>query len=235
MLYIFHRFCFIIMLGDKMLELRSNYISVRSGAAYTYGGSQTLSQSAAVRRCGCGLIAAVDLILYLCRSRDLPSPVPVNVHGCVDLSDYDRFISTLRRFMPIVPPFGINGAMLSAGLQIAMKVYGLDYSVRLCVSGEKLFDRIREMLERDCPVILAVGPNFPQFWGKNRLRLYQRSGEACFPAASTKAHFVTVTGIDDDWCKISSWGRELYINIPEYKSYVRQYSNSLLSNIIMLK
>lgn len=221
--------------GDSMAELKNNYISIHNAGTYTYGGSQTLSDSKAIQRCGCGLIAAADLILYLCRSRGLPSPVPMDEHGRIELSDYNRFVSTLRRYMPIVPPFGINGAMLAAGLQIAMKVYGLDASVRLCVSGEKLFERIPEMLERDCPVILAVGPNFPKFWGKNRLRLYQRSGEVCFPAASTKAHFVTVTGIDDDWCKISSWGRELYINIPEYKSYVRQYSNSLLSNIIMLK
>ena len=152
-----------------MAELKNKYISVHSASSYTYGGSQTLSQSAAVR--GCGLIAAADLILYLCRSRGLPSPVPVNGQGCVELSDYDGLISSLRRYMPIVPPFGINGAMLAAGLQIALRAHGLDDRVRLCVSGEKLFDRIREMIERDYPVILSVGPNFAQFWGKNRLRL----------------------------------------------------------------
>lgn len=218
-----------------MAELKNKYISVHSTGSYTYGGSQTLSQSAAVRRCGCGLIAAADLILYRCRSKGLLSPLPVDGQGCVELSDYDGFISSLRRYMPIVPPFGINGAMLAAGLQLALRAHGLDDRVRLCVSGEKLFDRIREMIERDRPVILSVGPNFPQLWGKNRLRLYRRGGEVYSPAASTKAHFVTVTGIDGDWCRISSWGRELYINIPEYKNYVRQYSNSLLSNIIILK
>lgn len=218
-----------------MAELKSNYIRVDNSGLYTYGGSQTLSGSAAVRRCGCGLIAATDLILYLCRSRGLPSPVPMSENGVIELSDYNRFVSSLRPYMPIVPPFGINGAMLAAGLHLALRAHGLDDLVRLCVSGEKLFDRIQEMIERDCPVILSVGPNFPQFWGKNRLRLYRRGGEVYSPAASTKAHFVTVTGIDGDWCRISSWGRELYINIPEYKNYVRQYSNSLISNIILLK
>lgn len=218
-----------------MAELKNKYISIHNAGAYTYGGSQSLSDSKAVQLCGCGAIAAADLILYLCRSRGLPSPVPMDGQGCVELSDYNRFIGSLRRYMPIVPPFGINGAMLAAGLHIALRAYGLDDRVRLCVSGEKLFDRLREMIERDCPVILSVGPNFPQFWGKNRLRLYRRGGAVYFPDASTKAHFVTATGIDGDWCRISSWGRELYINIPEYKSYVRQHSNSLLSNIIMLE
>lgn len=218
-----------------MAELKNNYIRIQNAGTYTYGGSQTLSDSKAVQRCGCGLIAAADLILYLCCSRSLPSPVPVNGQGCVELSDYDGFISSLRRYMPIVPPFGINVAMLAAGLHLALRAHGLDDRVRLCVSGEKLFDRIREMIERDCPVILSVGTNFPQFWGKNRLRLYRRGGGVYSPAASTKAHFVTVTGIDGEWCRISSWGRELYINIPEYKSYVRQHSNFLLSNIIMLE
>lgn len=218
-----------------MTELKNKYICVQNADALTYGGSQTLSGSAAVRRCGCGLIAAADLILYLCRSRGLPSPVPVNEQGCYELWEYDRFVSSLRRYMPIVPPFGINGAMLAAGLQIALKAQGLHDSVRLCLSGDKLFARIQELIERDCPAILAIGPNFPQFWGKNRLRLFRRSGEIFTPAASTKAHFVTVTGIDSDWCRISSWGRELYISIPEFKSYARQHSNSLLSNIIMLE
>lgn len=194
-----------------------------------------LSGKKTIIDCGCGLVAAADLILYLSRGQGRACPVAESAGGSYELSSYNAFLDSLRRYMPIIPPFGINCAVLAAGLQIALRTHGLKHSVRLCVSGERLWERVRVMLENDFPVILAIGPNFPQFWGKNALRLYSRRIDGgYFPALSTKAHFVTATGIDGDWCRISSWGRELYINIPEYNAYVKKHSSSLVSNIIML-
>lgn len=218
-----------------MTGLLFDYIHIQNGEAVTYGGNQLLSDKKDIRDCGCGIVAAADLILYLSRRQGRPSPVSENERGNHLLSDYNAFLSSLRRYLPIVPPFGINGAVLAGGLQIALRAYGFDYAVRLCVSGARLWDRVRVMLENDFPVILAIGPNFPRFWGKNRLRLYSRVDGKYFPAASTKAHFVTVTGIDGNRCRISSWGRELYISIPEYNDYVKKYSTSVVSNVIVIK
>lgn len=218
-----------------MTGLKNDYIHIQSGHTVTYGGSQTLSGKKAIRDCGCGLVAAADLILYLSRRQGFASPVAENAGGSYELSSYNAFLDLLRRYMPIIPRFGINGAVLAAGLQIALRTHGLKHSVRLCISGVKLWDRVRFMLEKDYPVILAIGPNLPMFWGKNGLKLYSRRIDGGYsPAAHAKAHFVTATGIDGDWCRISSWGRELYINIPEYNAYVKKHSSSLVSNIIML-
>ena len=54
-----------------MLQISHNYISVCSGELLSFGGSQMLSKSKTMREVGCGVIAALDLLLYLCR-----------FHGC---------------------------------------------------------------------------------------------------------------------------------------------------------
>ncbi|MCA5962640.1 hypothetical protein LC724_22785 [Blautia sp. RD014234] len=92
------------------------------------------------------------------------------------------------------------------------------------------------MLAHDIPVILLVGPNFPFVWGKHRLNMYHRSPEGEYsPSCQIKAHFVTVTGMDDTWMRVSSWGKEYYINRQEYVNYVKKHSSFLISNICYIK
>lgn len=49
--------------------LKGAYISVLRSGVLSYGGSQRWSDSAALRQCGCGVIAALDLLLYLRQQR----------------------------------------------------------------------------------------------------------------------------------------------------------------------
>ena len=92
------------------------------------------------------------------------------------------------------------------------------------------------MLSDDIPVILAVGPNLPFVWKKEKLTFYTKNHEGnLLPTAKTKAHFVTVTGRDGAWLRISSWGKEYYISIREYREYVKSHSSFLVSNVIDIK
>ena len=52
---------------------------------------------------------------------------------------------------------------------------------------------------------------------------------------STKAHFVTITGMDEEWLRISSWGKEYFINRREYDDYVKTHSTWLVSNIGLVR
>lgn len=45
------------------------YISVLRNGVLSYGGSQRWLDSGALRQCGCGVIAALDLLLYLRQPR----------------------------------------------------------------------------------------------------------------------------------------------------------------------
>ena len=96
--------------------------------------------------------------------------------------------------------------------------------------------KMENMLDADIPVILSIGANFPLFWQDNRVNLYSRDSLGRMRrATSAKAHYVTVTGSELNDLRISSWGREYYINKGEYFSYIHQHSNSIISNILMIE
>ncbi len=209
-----------------MTELKNNYISIKNGNEKTYGGSQSLSDSPAIQKCGCGIIAAADLILYL---REFGSSSPLSI------CSYNKFLKYLKRhYLPLIPKFGMNAVMLTAGLNLFFRDSKLPYRASWLISREKFFSRIEKQLAENIPVIMSVGPNFPCFWQKNNLNLYSKIKEEFVKASSTRAHFVTATGIDDKYIRISSWGRELYISKEEFSNYIHAHSNSFLCNMLKI-
>ena len=223
-----------------MMQIRHAYISVRKGQTRTFGGSQMYSASKTMREVGCGVIAALDLLLYLNRvhlgSRCEMFSAALE-DGSIDEKEYDELARSLsRRFFPIIPKLGINGLMLAAGLNVFFRRYHFPFRASWGAGSRHLAERIADMLSRDIPVILSIGPNFPLFWQKNELNFYvQVSHGEMKRACSIKSHYVTVTGMDDTHFRISSWGREYYIDRQEYLSYIRHHSGSLVSNIVFIR
>ena len=211
-----------------MLGLEHPYLQVADGIRLSYGGNQMRADSAAIRKCGCGPVAALDTVWYL-EHRGESVPIP--------LSDYNAQLAELcRSYFPLLPPFGINGISFTVGLNRLLRDRQLPYSALWMVSGARLWIRAEEMLERDLPVILTVGPNFPVFWQNNRLPFYIKASDGSYRRSlAAKGHFVTATGIDADWVRISSWGREHYINRTEYQQYTKQSSSFLFSNLVYLR
>ena len=210
-----------------MIGLSRPYLQISDGKGLSYGGSQMRSEKELIRRCGCGPVAALDLCAYL-EGRDR-SPIP--------LEDYNRELDRLcRRFFFLIPYVGINGISLIAGLNLMFLEKHLPYRAFWAASGGRLWERCEQMLRKNIPVILSIGPNFPAFWGKNRLNFYVRMADGRYlPSTPTKAHYVTVTGMDENWVRISSWGRQYYISRKEYESYTKAHSNYLVSNLVVVK
>ena len=218
-----------------MIELRNPYPEVLMGGTLSYGGNQMQAEGRTMQQCGCGIVAALDLSWYLKRYHSIPAtdwqlvPTP--------LREYNEKLALLnRQYFPLIPRLGINGLLLVAGINRMFQKEAISYRAKWVISGNRLWERVREMLLQDLPVIMSVGPNFPAVWQKNRLDFYRRlpSGEYR-KAAATTAHYVTATGIDDEWLKISSWGKQYYINRKEYKEYVKKHSTYLFSNIVYLE
>ena len=206
-------------------HLKRPYISVMTLHGPSYGGSQMWSSNHVMRKCGCGIVAAQDITMYLRKS---PS-MSINAY-CKEL-DYLR-----HNYFPLLYPSGINGFMLVLGLNKLFRKLSLPYHCFWAMAGEKLFTRIHEMLSEDCPVILSIGPNFPLLWQKKALTLYRRLPDGHFEKGTQAfGHYVVVTGIGDEWLQISSWGRCYYLNIQEYQFYVKQNSNYLFSNIVYIQ
>ncbi len=61
--------------------LNGEYISVLRNGVLSYGGSQRWLDSGALRQCGCGVIAAPDLLLYLRQQRTDCRWLPVSSWG----------------------------------------------------------------------------------------------------------------------------------------------------------
>lgn len=223
-----------------MIQIRHDYISVDSGPTPSYGGSQMSSASKTMREVGCGVIAALDLLLYL--SRFHPGCAcsffdESLADGCIDGREYDLLAQRLsKRFFPMIPKFGINGLMLAGGLDLFFIRYKLPFRAVWRIGERNLYHEIERMLAEDIPVILAVGPNFPLVWKNHKLSFYAaRPDGTLAPACGVKAHYVTVTGIDEERLYISSWGRPYCIERREYSDYIRRHSGSIVSNIVNLK
>ena len=73
-------------------------------------------------------------------------------------------------------------------------------------------------------------------WEKNKLNFYPDPDRTIArPTARTMAHYVTVTGSDAEWLRISSWGNPYYIHKAEYCDYVDKYSSHILSNMLYIE
>ena len=219
--------------------LSSSPISlIKDGKSY-FGGNQLLFENATMRGYGCGVIAAADLLYYLAlKNPDYATPYTgIPQSNQLSFEKYERMCFRLRdSFMPIIPRFGKTGPALAAGLNAYFSRYNIPLKARWCVSHEKLFERIEEMLSNDLPVIFSVGANFPLFWGKKKVNLYTlgQNGNKVI-SAGTRSHFMTVTGLDDEFFQLSSWGIKYYINRKEYLAYVKVHGSSITSNIMYLK
>lgn len=208
-----------------MKTLQSPYLRVNTKNGTAYGGNQAWFSYKFLQKTGCGVIGAADTLLHLSGKEEMTE------------EEYMEFAKTLwKKFLPVIPGFGMNGLTLMAGMNRYFKVHGMPYRARWRISGQKMVSRIDKMLAKDIPVILAVGPNFPFVWKKEKLTFYTKMSDGKYvPAVKTRAHFVTVTGREGVYLQISSWGKEYYIDIREYKEYVKQYSNPLVSNILSIK
>lgn len=221
-----------------MTELKNPIVSVLHDGAASYGGSQRLLESETMRRSGCGLTAAADLLLYLALYHGCPNSVTgAPDSNIIPLDRYRRLCGTLsRRWLPVIPRFGKTGPDLALGLNALFSHCRLPYRAAWCADSGKLFERMEAMLRADIPVIFSVGQNFPLFWGREYLPLYSRLPDGSFRVSGrVKAHYMTLTGMDELWLRVSSWGREYYIRRSEYLSYSRLHSLSLTCNMLLIK
>ena len=223
-----------------MLQLKHRYIAVGTEQARSFGGSQMLSASQTMREVGCGVIAALDLLLYLCRfHKDCSGAffAEAAADGVIDRVEYDALAQKLSRcYFPIIPKLGVNGLMLAAGLNLFFRRYAFPFHAAWGLGSRHLFESIESQLAQDLPVILSIGPNFPLVWKKDALCLYAAASAGETKSVCTvRAHYVTVTGIDEKWLYISSWGRAYRIDREEYLAYIRRSSGSIVSNIVRLR
>ena len=102
-----------------MLALKHPYICVTDGSRQSYGGDQGKSENATMRKCGCGVIAAADVLLYLSRRYDCFKDLKLDPSGTIAREAYEKLTAHLRsRYFPLIPYSGMNGVTLMAGMNL---------------------------------------------------------------------------------------------------------------------
>ena len=229
------------MTNDPQLPVLSHPLPEITGpnGRRLHGGAQNLLPRENIRDSGCGLISSANLLAYLSRFHGLRDGLFERITRLdpIPLADFNRACMRIcRGFLRPLPHVGMTGTAVAFGLNREFRRRKLPYRASWCFRAGPMWDRMEAMLRDDLPVILAIGPNLPRFWRRKKLTLYRmRRNGTVQPAARTRAHFVTVTGMDDEWLAVSSWGSEFYINREEYEEYARKYSSPWFSNILMLR
>lgn len=169
----------------KRYRLCNPFPSIEKEGSLSYGGNQNWSSSKTIRKCGCGVIAGTDLLLYLdlnkqrCRTKFFEEVQDSN--GIIEREQYLKYVHKMRRdYLPLIPHFGMPGWVLVVGLNAYLAKYHTGLTASWGFGRKKLWNRMSAMLSHDIPVILSIGPNLPFFRKKEKLNLYQKNSMGQF-------------------------------------------------------
>lgn len=236
-----------------------HYISVPDKTTFSYGGNQQwfprikpFGIDARLSRFGCGNIALCDLSLYLTRQSDIrtkETDVAESPQSPLTKDSYLTFAKLMnRRYTFTIPFCGCTGMSLTVSLNHFFLRRHMPYRAHYLWlnTRTRMLSIIHDCLSKDLPIILAIGPNFPNFLGKHGIKFYvfdckKAPGKKInlLPSANQQvhAHYVTITGIfynstTHPILSISSWGKQYYISYQELRNYIRKHGLFLTSSLI---
>lgn len=231
------------------ISLKDNFIRVTDESFNpSFGGNQGWFDGAVygnLARQGCGIIAAVDTLLYISRRYD--NSFQQYLYEVNDFCQNHRLAKlfmkeiSIRKYDNATFAIGIIPIQISGFLNRKMGLLGRQIRFRWNgIYGHKdMYSKMKSMISRDIPVVWSL-------YSHNRtIKLYLKTDDGCysFSGLTVNNHYVTATAVmEDGTCnhsrmiEISSWGKRYYIDFDEYLDYV---GNSLISkycsNIIYSK
>ena len=228
--------------------LNKDYIKIKNMNIVSYGGNQTWLERKHLSNYGCGIVAMADLSIYLAEQnpnmmtdaiRKISKP-----KGCYNKNDYLAYVELFyKRYVHFTMPTGITGL----GIQNVMNVYfmlhdiGLKAKWKMMQSDEAMMKDIRHLIRKNKPVILAIGPNRYNPFGKKGIKLYVEKDGMLKTSIreNVHSHYVTVTGVRTlkgrDYLVVSSWGKKYYIDYKEYRDYVNNVGDKFTSGILYIQ
>lgn len=203
------------------------FVRVKKEQNTFFGGNQSWFRRTKDQEYGCGIIACANAIVCL-NHKDCGAPLELVYEDYMELAD-----KLARRYFWVMPKLGLNGFTIAIGINLYFMLHKMPYFARWGTFSWNLWKRVAQMLEQKIPVLLAIGPGILP-WRKSRLPLYVKRNGTLVQAATTRAHYVMITGMDEEFITISSWGKRFLIRKTEYEEYVRKHSNYLFSNILVI-
>lgn len=227
---------------------KNSYIQVPDGNGKTYGGSQlffkpmTDKRSQRKYRGGCGMVALGDLLVYLMEKEQKEYQMDGIAYRpeFEGKQSYMAYFNSLCRKLAWIPNLnGMSGIFMAIRFNVVMHRYHLKYRARWGMLECLRQRRIEKMLQKDIPVILCIPRVLLPWQWKDRLPLYAERDGKMKQADATNGHYVTITGIvknhGQKYYRISSWGRQYYISLKEYRKFVWTHLfGTILGNILYI-
>ena len=175
---------------------------------------------------------------------------------CLSDEEYRAHILRIRKSFFLIPFRGIPGFLTAPLLSIYMMRNRLPYRVYWGAGRAGIRKTAAAMLKHDIPVPVCIGNCVHQFFHKplyHGLRFYEKrqTGENAEPSQEGKEqaqgkteyiwvktvrnHMVVLTGIRGKWGRVSSWGREYYIDLRELEDLSKKDAFGFFTNIIRIR
>lgn len=164
-----------------------DYIPIVKDMHISYGGNQMwfpdnkkYSRDYILHHYGCGTIAAADLFLYLARQKkDLRTPLTdlaLKKENEIVFTNYAAYVKMIHdQYTRTLPVLAVLGPSAAYAINSYSAYYGLGLraSWKWSLNYFDMYELIEEMLQKDIPVILSIGPNTPKLWGKKGIPFYE--------------------------------------------------------------
>ena len=178
----------------------------------SFGGSQMWLPDKMLLNSGCGIIAGLDAIMRLKGEESLPKDEYIN--RFFDAKDYIRPITVGKNREPrklfgheFLGSFGVSASRFRSGIKKLADKEGL--KVRVKPFRFKWWEKLPEYLKSGDPVVMLITAPL------NNVAVVSPSGYRNMCGF----HWVTVTGIDGDTLKCSSWGWECTMSVKELRKF----------------
>ena len=132
-------------------ELKHPLCAVEYPWGISFGGSQMHSHDPVMERCGCGIVAVQEVLIYLSRYHGCPGRELFGSmidRAIISEEDYNRYLDRLRsRYIHLIPSLGVNGISLVAGMNAAFRRYGFPYKGQWKIASNSFYRCMEEMLD----------------------------------------------------------------------------------------
>ncbi len=183
----------------------------KNGSA-SYGGSQMWLPDKVLLNSGCGVIAGLDAVMRLKGEESLPKDDYIN--RFFDAKDYIRPIivgknKEARQLFghEFRGSFGVSASRFKRGIKKLAAKEGL--KIKLKPFRFKWWEKIPKYLESGDPLVMLITAPV------NNVDVVSPSGYR----NKCGFHWVTITGIEGDTLKVSSWGWECTMSIKELRKF----------------
>lgn len=238
----------------RIAGLTRQYIQVKRKEkdVITFGGDQGFfkdapngSQDERKKRMGCGIVAFSDMLLYLAGSNPVYETQDNRsyVNRVILEDEYMTYFNSQYAFLGGFSEKrkkGLSGFGLKRGFNRRARLEKWKLRAIWGWSRSKLFDRIKEMLDKEIPVILCIPMMILKKDKGKGITFYKKEGNRYRKACVVSEHYVVITEIlrekEGIFLGLSSWGEKYYVNWKEYEELIHtHFLGTILGNILYIR